>query len=210
MNVSGGDKPTDAGMSHCLAAAQSGSTEAVGRLFELCRHYLLAVANHELDADLQAKVGPSDLVQETLLEAQRDFVRFHGNCEAEILAWLRRILLNNVANVRDHYRSVQKRSLDREVSLERVLAGKTDESIVRQDPSPSKLALADERVALVEAAIAALPSQYQQALRLRHQENCSFEEVGQRMGRSAEAARKLWARAVELLKTKLKSANDNR
>src|SRR6478752_628985 len=85
-----------------LALAQAGSPEALGRLLEECRHYLLLVANRELEADIKAKVGPSDLVQETLMEAHQAFDRFHGMNEANVLAWLRRILLNNIANVRDH------------------------------------------------------------------------------------------------------------
>ena len=53
-----------------------------------------------------------------------------------------------------------------------------------------------------------LPEHYREALRLRHQESCSFEEIGQRTGRSAGAARKLWARAVEHLKLILKPSHD--
>jgi RNA polymerase sigma-70 factor (ECF subfamily) len=48
--------------------ARKGSREALGRLLETCRPYLLLVANNELDRDLQAKAGASDLVQETFIE----------------------------------------------------------------------------------------------------------------------------------------------
>jgi RNA polymerase sigma-70 factor (ECF subfamily) len=56
-------------------------------------------------------------------------------------------------------------------------------------------------------AVEQLPEHYREVLRLRHQEGQSFENVGARTGRSAEAARKVWARAVELLKERLKSSN---
>ena len=62
-----------------LAAARAGSAEALGRLFQQFRPYLLAIAAAELDADLTAKVAPSDLVQETFLEGQRDFAAFRGD-----------------------------------------------------------------------------------------------------------------------------------
>ena len=55
------------------------------------RHYLLRIAEQELDPDLRAKGGASDLVQLTFLEAQRDFARFHGDTAAELRAWLRRL-----------------------------------------------------------------------------------------------------------------------
>ena len=96
--------------SRCLEAA-AGSPEALGSLLEMCRPYLLGVGNQQLEMDLQAKAGASDLVQETFLEAQRDFRGFHGGNEAELLAWLRQILLNNFANLRRHYRDTDKRDL---------------------------------------------------------------------------------------------------
>src|SRR5438445_4152014 len=53
-----------------LSAARDGSRDALGRVLEACRRYLLFVARHELNEDLQAKGGASDLVQETFLEGQ--------------------------------------------------------------------------------------------------------------------------------------------
>jgi RNA polymerase sigma-70 factor, ECF subfamily len=192
-----------------LRAAQGGSSDALGRLLESCRQYLLLVANRECDPDLQAKLGPSDLVQESLLEAQRDFGQFDGRTEADILAWLRRILLNNVANVREHYRSAQKRDVGREVRLDAILEGQGAEQLIAGEPSPSQRAMAQERGEKLERALAQLPEHYREALRLRHQEDCSFEEIGARTGRSADAARKVWARAVEQLKQILERPHDS-
>jgi RNA polymerase sigma-70 factor, ECF subfamily len=61
-----------------VAAARAGSREALGRALEIHRHYLLAIAERQLDPDLRSKGGASDLVQETFLEAQRDFAQFGG------------------------------------------------------------------------------------------------------------------------------------
>ena len=47
------------------------------------------VANQELSPELAAKLGPSDLVQETFLKAHCEIGRFHGHTEADLLAWLR-------------------------------------------------------------------------------------------------------------------------
>src|SRR5262249_52338401 len=94
-----------------LAQAHAGSADALGRLLEGCRGYLLMIAREELAPDLQAKGGASDLVQETFLDAQRDFARFQGADEAELLAWLRRVLLNNLANFTRRFREAEKRSI---------------------------------------------------------------------------------------------------
>src|SRR5438105_1584310 len=102
-----------------LPAARAGSPNDLGQMLEACRVYLLAVARRELAPDLQAKNSASDLVQETFLDAQRDFKRFQGNTEAELLAWLRQMLLNNIGNFTRRYRATQKRQVSGEVPLPR-------------------------------------------------------------------------------------------
>src|SRR5262245_17294596 len=101
-----------------LAAARGGSREALGEALEACRAYLLHVAQRELAPALQAKGGASDLVQETFLDAQRDFHRFHGGSEEELLAWLRQVLRHKLANFTRHYRGTDKRAVAREVALQ--------------------------------------------------------------------------------------------
>src|SRR6516225_2661748 len=100
-----------------LAEARAGSREALGQVLETFRGYLLLIADRELEPELRAKGGASDLVQETFLEAQRDFSRFHGNSAEELRAWLRRLLLNNVANFTRQYRERAKREVGREIPL---------------------------------------------------------------------------------------------
>src|SRR5262249_25645214 len=81
-----------------LGPARAGSREALGQVIEAFRPYLLLVAREEQDPAFQGKGGASDLVEETFLEAVRDFDRFHGTTAEELLAWLRKLLLNNVAD----------------------------------------------------------------------------------------------------------------
>src|SRR5688572_10144944 len=100
-----------------LQAARAGSNDALGEALEACRAYLLFIANEELTPDLQAKGGASDLVQQTFLDAQRDFHRFQGDSDVELRAWLREVLRCNAANFARHHRA-QKRQAAREVPLE--------------------------------------------------------------------------------------------
>src|SRR3954451_18258751 len=101
-----------------LLEARQGSGEALGQLLESFRAYLLLIAQRELDPDLRAKGGASDLVQETFLEAQRDFPNFRGDTEAELMGWLRQMLLNNLASFSRRFRATAKRRLACEISLE--------------------------------------------------------------------------------------------
>jgi RNA polymerase sigma-70 factor (ECF subfamily) len=181
----------------CLVEARSGCLDALGPALEAYRQYLLGVAERELDSALRAKGGASDLVQETFLEAQRDFAQFQGASAAELQAWLRRLLLNNLANFTRLYRGTDKRDVGREVLLEAGTPGVADPGLAAATPSPSGEAMANEQAEVVRAALARLPDDYRQVLIWRYQEGRSFDEIGQRLQRTANAARKLFARALE-------------
>lgn len=187
-----------------LAAARSGELTALGQALEVCRNYLLLVAEKEMDPRLKAKGGASDLVQQTFLEAQKDFDRFDGTSEQELLAWLRRMLLNNVANFRRHWVNTDKRRADREIPLASNDPSRTGASWLADGGlTPSREMMADERDSAVHAAIARLPEDYQQVLKMRYIEDRPFEEIAEAMNRTANAVRKLWARAVEKLQEEL-------
>jgi RNA polymerase sigma-70 factor (ECF subfamily) len=191
-----------------LSQARAGSLDALGQALENCRDYLLLVANRELAPDLRAKGGASDLVQETFLEAQRDFSHFQGASADELRAWLRRLLLNNVANFVRHYRGTAKRQLGREQSLTPDDSSRQPGAALPGDtPTPSQQVMAHEQAEALRQATLRLPEDYRQVLALRHQEQLSFEEIGERMGRTTNAARLLWLRAVERLQQDLGSSS---
>src|SRR6516164_9988866 len=122
-----------------LVQAQAGSHEALGQALEACRGYLLLVADRELGSDLKAKGGASDLVQETFIEAQKDFARFQGKSDAELLAWLRCLLQHRLANFARRFRKTQKRGLAREVALPSGdSSGSSPNNLPADTPSPSR------------------------------------------------------------------------
>jgi RNA polymerase sigma-70 factor (ECF subfamily) len=180
-----------------LASARSGSPEALGQALDACRGYLLLVARQEVGGDLRAKAGASDLVQETLLDALRDFGRFHGTTEKELLHWLRRLLLNNLADLGRQFRGGDKRQVSREAALEGEgsSAGPAD-ALAAALPSPSGAALASEEAEAVARALGRLPDDYRQVILWRYQEGRPFEKIGQALGLTANAARKLLLRAI--------------
>jgi RNA polymerase sigma-70 factor (ECF subfamily) len=194
-----------------LASARAGSDEALGRVLDACRNYLLLVGNAELDSELRVKAGASDLVQETFLEAQRGFERFRGTTEAELRAWLRRILMNNLGDLRRRYRDADKRRLAREVPLELSDSSSGANQLPAGGASPSAVAAQQEELERVERAIEQLPADHRQVILLRNRLDASFAEIGQLMGRSEDAARTLWYRAVRKLSEILAcNADDSR
>jgi RNA polymerase sigma-70 factor (ECF subfamily) len=187
-----------------LPAARAGSREALGQLLEAARHYLHTIAQQELDADLRAKNSPSDVVQETFVEVQRSFGQFQGDTETELLAWMRQLLLHRVGKLRRRYRDTQKRRLSREVAL--AGDGSSDSpagELAANMPSPSGQAMEHEQDQALREALGRLPEDYRRVITLRYEEQLPFEEIGRLLQRSPDAARKLWARAVERLHEEL-------
>jgi RNA polymerase sigma-70 factor (ECF subfamily) len=184
-----------------LVAARSGSLEALGQALDTYRAYLLAIAERELDPELKAKGGASDLVQETLLEAIGGFAKFQGQSDAELKAWLRRLLLHNVVDFTRQYRGAEKRELARERHLESgTSSSEISPEVADSGPSPSAVAAQSEQAHDIKKALEKLPEDYRRIIALRYQEERSFEDIGQLMNLSANAARKLWARAIKRLR----------
>ena len=197
-----------AAASELIRRCRDGEAGARDQLFARYQHYLYVLAQAQLGKRLRAKCAPSDLVQQTLLEAHRDFGGFQGQHEGELLAWLRRILAHNLFNEARRYGALQ-RDADREVSLDQVRAGVDHSSLLLQrslafsGPSPSEIAQDHESAAHLAAALARLPEDYQTVLLLRVFEELPAEEVAQRMQRSAGAVRMLQMRALTALRQEM-------
>src|SRR5262249_8249416 len=102
-----------------LERARRNQPGELDRLFASCRNYLAVLARAQVESWLRAKVDASDLIQQTLLEAYRDFDHFRGSTEAGWLAWLRRIRAHTAATFIRQYRGTAKRQARREVALGR-------------------------------------------------------------------------------------------
>ena len=175
----------------------------MGELLQGCRRFLLSAANQALESTLRPKEGASDLVQETFILAQRDFMSFEGESPGELLAWLRRILDHQLQDQVRHYKKTLKRSVDREVPLDRSGYAASRE-LAAAGASPIDAAALSDEQRRIRLAVERLPDDYRRVLALRTWQRLPLEEVGRQMGRSAEAAGKLWVRAVERLEIELR------
>lgn len=192
-----------------LAAARLGASEGLGELLQLYRNYLGLLASTQLEGLLQVRCSASDVVQETFLEAHRDFPQFHGKSVAEFLAWLRRILVHNLMRAVERHVIAQRRCVHREISLDdmdacldrstarlqAVLADGENSAATAAQQAKWSIILADE--------LAAMPDDHRQVLLLRHIQSLSFNEVARRMDRSAGAVRMLWMRSIAPLRERL-------
>lgn len=188
-----------------LEKAKAGDTSCVGELLAVYRDYLLGIAVAKLDPRVRARCNPSDVVQETLLEAYRDFHQFRGGLEREFLAWIRQILSNNLARMVELHLLTDKRDLRRERPIEQAVVGESklerrDYWLTDDGKSPSSVLQKKEQLASMLERINKLPAHYRDVLLLRHIEELSFDDVAARVGKSAGAVRMIWLRALEQLR----------
>jgi RNA polymerase sigma-70 factor, ECF subfamily len=182
--------------------ARKGAPDAIGRIFEAARGELLDLADRELPVDLRMKVGPSDLVQETAVDMQRDFGQFTGTTAEECYAWLREVLQHNVVDAIRRYRMAQKRDVARETSLTGVRSGEM-RGLNEPPRLPDGSAIRREEAAVISTTLGRLPPDYRRVLELRYWGGMSFVAMAPELGRSPEAVRKLWFRALERLQDEL-------
>src|SRR3954447_9626263 len=169
------------------------------------RAYLRLLAGLQLDPRLQAKLDPSDLVQQTLLQAYQALDQFRGHSEAELAGWLRQILARNLANAtRDLGRA------RRDVARERSLEGAVEASSARLEawlaaaqPSPGEQADRNEQLVRLAEALAELPEAQRQALELHYLRGWTVAEVGRHLGRSTTAVVGLVHRGLKQLRAHL-------
>ena len=176
---------------------------ALGRRLEAHRDYLTILARMQIGQRLQGKVDPTDVVQETFLHAVRDVAQFRGSSDQELAGWLRRILAARLADLVRRYCGTQGRDVRLEQALQVELDHSSqllDRGLVAPLGSPSQQAVRHEQATWLAGALERLPEDYREVLVLHHLEELDFPEVARRMGRSVEAVKKLWARALARLR----------
>ena len=197
----------DASFETLLNHARRGETPAQGDLLRRFEPWLRLLARVQLESRFAAKFDASDVVQQTLLEAVRAFPQFRGSTEAELTAWLRRILAHALAHEVRRYHGAQKRDVTLEVSLDAALAQSSQRlgaMLAESGPSPSQQVAQRELDVLLAEVLARLPDNYREVLILRHLEGLSHDEIALRMNRTAGAVRMLWTRALVALRQELR------
>ena len=189
-----------------LDGARQGQAEELGDLLQLYRNYLTILASTQLDRRLRRRMNPSDLVQETMLAAHRDFEQFRGSSEREFLAWLRQILINSLHHAIETHVKAKMRDIRREISIEQAntaldrTAANFRQILADGGPSPSAPARQRERAVALADQLAKLKPEYRDVIVLRNLQGLSFDEIADRMDRKSGAVRMLWLRAIDRFK----------
>lgn len=203
---------------HLRRMAMSDSTLAnddeadLGERLPRFRSYLRLLARSHLADNHQHKVDPSDIVQQTLLEAYDQRERFAGN-DDQLAAWLRQILVNNVS---DAMRALARQCRDakRERSIDAAIDDsflKVHEWLAAEQTSPSEQAIRSEKLLRLADALEELPAAQREAVILHHIHGWTLARTAEHLRRGESAVAGLLHRGLKGLRQslrKLESGHD--
>ncbi|MCA9170231.1 MAG: sigma-70 family RNA polymerase sigma factor [Planctomycetales bacterium] len=185
-----------------IGQAKSGDPDALGCLFDVYQSYVRLVARIEFDLRLAPKIAPSDIAQETFLQAKRSFPHFLGSTEGELIAWLRSILASQLAaNVRRY--QAQRRDIRLEQHAKHSIdqsAAKLEYLFADRGRTPSESAIRRERSVILADALAKLSEEYREIIVMRHLQGQSFSDIAELGDRTIDSVKGVWRRALAKLK----------
>lgn len=186
-----------------------GDQAAIAQLFDQHRRRLRTMIEMRLDPRLAGRVDPSDVLQETYLDAHKLIEEFKEG-DLPFFLWLRLKVGHRLTYLHRYHLGAQKRSAYKEVSL-----------VTGPMPAASSVSLASQLMGrITSASNAAIRAEtrlrLQQALNkmdeidrevlvLRHFEDLTNIETAQALGISQTAASNRYVRALSRLKDAMKS-----
>ncbi len=183
--------------------ALQGNQDAIGLLLDRHRPYLEMLTQRAVEGRLQARIGDSDLVQQTCLSAIKNFEKFDGEDVGQFVAWLRKIHERNIQDTIRKHVGADKRSLEKERSPTAI--GNGDGLFHLKTLSPSQRVMQAEEAVRLAEVMSSLPEDQREAVRLRHLEGWSLVELEHHFDRSETAVASLIKRGLENLRKQLKN-----
>lgn len=195
------------------AGAVQGDRHAEETLWRTYRPRLKRMVVAELDPRLSARVDPSDVVQEAILEAHRRLPECVVRPPLSFYPWLRGIASDHLANVHRAHLGTQARDIAREAPSP---VGLPDDSVdylaqrlINDEASPVQRVIKEELRRRVRETLNQLSAEDRRVLVLRLIEDMSAEETALVLGISAAAVRMRQVRALERFADLLRAAGES-
>jgi RNA polymerase sigma-70 factor (ECF subfamily) len=167
-----------------LERARTGDQSAIEQLFQRAVPALRRWASGRLPVQARDLVETQDLVQDTLLRTFQRLETFECRGEGALQAYLRQALLNRI---RDEVRRARRRAPHDDL----------DHALADRGPSPLEIVIGVSAVERYEKALLMLQPVDREAIVMRLELRCSFEELAVALNKpSVGAARKTLERAL--------------
>jgi RNA polymerase sigma-70 factor, ECF subfamily len=191
-----------------VSRIRDGDQSARSELATQVQSYLSMMADKNLDQQVRQNIGPSDVVQMTLLKMVEGIDGFRGESTPEFFGWLNQIVKNEARKASRGLTS-KKRDVRRQQSIQeqenesRVFGGLTDQKL-----TPQSAALSQERIELFHLALSRLSDDFSTVIRLRNLEQLEFKEIAEKMNRTVNAVSKIWCRAILQFEKEMERLNE--
>lgn len=182
-----------------------GDRQALAQFFERQRARLHRMVSLRMDPRVQARVAPSDILQDTFLEAAERVDDLVKQPEMPPFLWVRFLALQKLIQAHRRHLGALQRDAGREVSMNRPAAGTEATSavlaarLVGNISTPSRIAMHEELRRKIQEALDAMDPLDREVLALRHFEQLSSLETARVVGMEPSAASKRYIRALKKL-----------
>jgi len=179
-----------------LEAVQKGDARAFDRLFARHRPALRQVIALRLDPRLRARIDPSDVVQETQMEAFRRLEDFLARRPMPFRLWLRKTAYERLLMLQRQHVHAARRSTAREVPLPERSSLLLAQRMLGSGSTPSQRLDQAELARRLGQALGQLAEADRDLLLMRNFEDLSYPEIAYLLDMDPAAARKRHGRAL--------------
>ncbi len=185
-----------------VSLAKQGDGSALDQLYGVYSERVLRIIRLRMGAELRSQMESMDLVQDVLMGALRNLGGFTYTNEGDFLRWLGRIAENRIRDNLDKLHA-GKRDIRKETPLHNNASGSTDIRARVPEPArnttPSLVLSEREDLDKLEKAIDSLKPEYRKVIVWAKIDGLSYQEMGDRLGKTADAAGHLLLRAMVAL-----------
>lgn len=185
-------------------AIRQGNGDALAAFIALRRAPLMAYIERRLGSALRRKIEPDDVLQEVSAEAVRSLPTI-GAAGREPFAWLCQLAERRIIDAHRRFFGAAKRDAGREVSINK--AG-PDESraqivdmLVASMTTASQIFSRNVRQERLSEALASLPEDQREVLRLRYVEGMPSKQIAEQLGKTDGAIRVMLTRSLNRLQS---------
>jgi RNA polymerase sigma-70 factor (ECF subfamily) len=187
-----------------LSRAGRGDPIARQQLLGIYRDRLRRMVEVRIDRRLNPRIDVSDVVQEALLDADRELDDYLRRPTIPFYPWLRRLAWDRLIKLSRFHIAAGKRSVDREARYAVALPDESVRDLVDRiagsGTSPSRLLIREELQASVRRALDDMAAQDREVLVLRYLEQLTFDEVATVLGIGLSAVKMRHLRALARLR----------